>query len=114
MPQPRFRHPSKVESREQISMPDYQCWSCGQAVNQHCGPENPQTGEVLVCLNCTDPAVWGVDGLLRQPRPDEHAGIIADPEYRNFVAVIRAANRQALIREQAEARDQEALTHGET
>lgn len=83
----------------------HECWSCGQPANAHCGPEQPQEGEVIICLNCTDPAIFTEDGGLRQPTPEEHAGIIADPEYRSLKSVIQAANRRAMMTPAREPED---------
>ena len=78
-------------------MAEHSCWSCGQPANRHCGPGNPREGEVLICLNCTDPSLFTATGDVRQPTAEEHAGIIADPEYRSLKAVIQAANRRAMM-----------------
>lgn len=86
-------------------MAHYECWSCGQPANHHCGPEGPVEGEVLICLNCTDPSIFQADGVPRAPTPSEHAGIIANPEYQSLKSVIQAANRRALIQAAAEAKD---------
>lgn len=93
---PRFTIPTKEHSKERHETYYYECWSCGQPSNTHCGPANPADGEVSICLNCTDPSVFTATGALRQPSPEEHAGIIADPEYQTFANVIRAANRRAM------------------
>lgn len=95
MSMPRFKLPAKEHTKEQHAMAYHECWSCGQPANNHCGPGDPRPGDVIVCLSCADPALFVVDGSPRQPSPEEHAGIIADPEYRSFKAVIQAANRRA-------------------
>jgi hypothetical protein len=97
MSSPRFTHPTKELSREQHAMVYYECWSCGQPANSHCGPAEPREGEVLVCLNCAAPAVFDARGAPKEPMPIVHAGIAADPEYRSFAAAIRAATQQALL-----------------
>lgn len=95
MSQPRFRLPNKTESREQHLSAYAECWSCQQPSNAHCGPGEPRSGEVSICLNCTDPSIFTEGGGLRQPSAEEHAAIIAEPEYRTLAEVIRKANRQA-------------------
>lgn len=92
----RFTLPSKQDTLTHVLMPYYECWSCGQPANHHCGPGEPQPGDVILCLNCADPSIVGDDGLLQQPDPDNHAGIIADPEYRSLKSTIQAANRRAM------------------
>ena len=99
MSNPRFTIPSKAHSQEQIPMPYNECWSCGQPSNYHCGPQGPQEGEVMICLNCTDPSIFTAAGDLRAPSQEEHAGIVADPEYRSLKTVIQAANRRAMMRD---------------
>lgn len=74
-----------------------ECWSCRQPANAHCGPQAPREGEVIICLNCADPSIFTEGGGLRAPTPEEHAGIIADPEYRSLKSVIQAANRRAMM-----------------
>lgn len=107
MSTPRFTLPTKPDTQQQVPMPHWECWSCGQPANHHCGPDDAVEGDVLVCLSCTDPAIFTDTGAVRQPTPEEHAGILADPEYRTFVGVIRAANRRALLKQQEEERGQE-------
>ena len=111
MTTPRFILPDHQSTREQHAMADYKCWSCGQPANRHCGQADPAPGDVLVCLNCTDPSVFDEAGIPQQPAPDMHAGIIADPEYRSFKSVIQAANRRALTR-QAQEEAREVNEHG--
>jgi hypothetical protein len=100
MSQPRFALPDKEHSRSHYPMAYAACWSCGQPSDHHCGPGDPGPGDVFICLNCTDPSLFSEDGTLRQPHPDEHAAIIAEPEYRKLAEVVRAANRQAMTRQQ--------------
>lgn len=101
----RFLQPSQSMSKDHHMMVYYECWSCGQPANHHCGPDNPQAGEVLICLNCTDPSIFDADGVPQAPGPEVHAGIIADPTYRSFVGIIRAANRRAIEQQAGEAHE---------
>lgn len=102
----RFLQPSQEMSRDHHMMVYYECWSCGQPANHHCGPSDPEEGEVLICLNCTDPSVFDGNGVPKAPDPEMHAGIIADPTYRTFVALIRTANRRAMEQYQGEPQEE--------
>lgn len=101
MPNRRFLPPSPNATREFHLFPISHCWSCGEPQNCHCGPGQPNAGEVCLCLNCTAINIFDDDGGLRDPTPDELASISLDPDVRELQRLMQAANRRARLDSQS-------------
>jgi len=65
------------------------CMNCGYLLDATTGEGHPSPGDVSICIECLNIALFTHDMALRAPTAAELREIMAEPEVRRYLMAIR-------------------------